>query len=134
MLQIIVVISNRLVNSPCAVVADATGYTANVERLMSELSKFLYLTSVDEMCKDAANNKDKGFMSEFAKKQKILEVNPRSPLIEGLLRRLEQLPTDDEGIDPETESELKEVASILIDSALVRSGFAVPDSNKCVSS
>ena len=73
-------------------------------------------------------------MSEFAKKQKILEVNPRSPLIEGLLRRLEQLPADEEEIDPETESELKEVASILIDSALVRSGFAVPDSNKCVSS
>jgi heat shock protein beta len=86
------------------------------------------------MRQDAANNKDKGFMSEFAKKQKILEVNPRSPLIEGLLRRVEQLQTEDDETDPEAESELKEVASILIDSALVRSGFSVPDSNKYVSS
>ncbi len=32
----IVVISNRLVTSPCAIVADQHGYTANVERMMSE--------------------------------------------------------------------------------------------------
>lgn len=31
-----VVISNRLVTSPCAIVADQHGYTANVERMMSE--------------------------------------------------------------------------------------------------
>lgn len=30
-----VVISNRLVTSPCAIVADQHGYTANVERMMS---------------------------------------------------------------------------------------------------
>jgi len=30
-----VVISNRLVLSPCAIVADFGGYTANVERLIS---------------------------------------------------------------------------------------------------
>jgi hypothetical protein len=30
-----VVISNRLVSSPCAIVADFGGYTANVERLIS---------------------------------------------------------------------------------------------------
>ena len=69
-------------------------------------------------------------MHEFAKKQKILEINPRSPLIEGLLRRVEQLPTADEGADLDAEEELREVASILIDGALVRSGFEVPDSDK----
>jgi heat shock protein 90kDa beta len=69
-------------------------------------------------------------MHEFAKKQKILEINPRSPLIEGLLRRVEQLPTADEGKDLDAEEELREVASILIDGALVRSGFEVPDSDK----
>lgn len=31
-----VVISNRLVSSPCAVVADSFGYTANVQKMMSE--------------------------------------------------------------------------------------------------
>jgi heat shock protein 90kDa beta len=30
-----VVISNRLVSSPCAVVADIHGYTANIERMIS---------------------------------------------------------------------------------------------------
>jgi heat shock protein beta len=68
-------------------------------------------------------------MHEFAKKQKLLEVNPRSPLIEGLLRRVEQLPSEEEGKDLDAEDELKEIASILIDGALVRSGFGVPDSN-----
>ena len=70
------------------------------------------------------------FMHEYAKKQKLLEINPRSPLIEGLLLRVEQLPTEGEERDDETEAELEEVATILIDSALVRSGFDVPDSNE----
>jgi heat shock protein beta len=107
-----VVISNRLVSSPCAIVADINGYTANVEKLMS-----------------TSNNQDKGFMHEFAKKQKLLEINPRSPLMEGLLRRVQQLPSEEEGKDLDAEDELKEVASILIDGALVRSGFDVSDSN-----
>ncbi|KAJ7744442.1 heat shock protein Hsp90 [Mycena maculata] len=111
-----VVVSNRLVTSPCAVVADSHGYTANVERMMS-----------------ASNTKgqqqQQSYMHEFAKKAKVLEINARSPLIEGLLRRVEQLPGEDEEPDVEAEQELDEVASILIDGALVRSGFEVPDSN-----
>ena len=69
-------------------------------------------------------------MWEFAKKQKVLEINPRSPLIEGLLKRIERLPAEDEERDPEAEEELKEVATVLVDGALVRSGFAVTDSNE----
>ena len=72
------------------------------------------------------------FVHNFAKKQKLLEVNPRSPLIEGLLRRVEQLPDEEEGRDLDSEEELKEVISILIDGALVRSGYEVADSNKYV--
>ena len=69
-------------------------------------------------------------MHEFALKAKNLEINPRSPLIEGLLRRVEQFAEEDDGKDLEAEEQLKEVASILIDGALVRSGFEVPDSNR----
>lgn len=69
-------------------------------------------------------------MHAFAKKQKILEINPRSPTIQGLLRRIEQLPSEEDGRDLDTEEEMKEVASVLIDGALVRSGFSVPDSNE----
>lgn len=68
--------------------------------------------------------------STATKRQKLLEVNPRSPLIEGLLRRVAQLPDEEEGRDLESEEELKEVVSILIDGALVRSGYEVSDSNK----
>jgi HSP90 family molecular chaperone len=72
-------------------------------------------------------------MADFARKQKVLEINPRSPLIEGLLRRIEQLPSEEEERDLEAEDELREVTSILIDGALVRSGFEVTDSNEWVS-
>jgi heat shock protein 90kDa beta len=68
-------------------------------------------------------------MAMFAKKQRVLEINPRSPLMEGLLRAVEELPNDVEGRDIEAENDLKEVAAILIDGALVRSGYEVPDSD-----
>lgn len=108
-----VVVSNRLVTSPCAIVAAPDGYTANVQKMMS------------------AKGNRAGILHEFALKAKNLEINPRSPLIQGLLRRVEQLTSDaDQEKDLEAEEELKEVASILIDGALVRSGFEVPDSNR----
>ena len=74
---------------------------------------------------------DHQHMCDFAKNwQQVLEINPRSPLIEGLLRRIEQLPAEEEERDIEAEDELREVATVLVDGALVRSGFAVTDSNE----
>ena len=52
--------------------------------------------------------------------------------MEGLLRRIEELPDEDEGRDLEAEEELKEVVAILIDGALVRSGYDVTNSNEYV--
>lgn len=70
-------------------------------------------------------------MHDFARKQRVLEVNPQSPLIEGLLKRIKALPSADdlEDADPEAEAEMEEVISILIDGALVRSGFEIANSN-----
>jgi heat shock protein beta len=77
---------------------------------------------------DAAHNQDKTSEAiEFLKKQRILEINPKSPLVEGLLARVKDLDREE---NAEAEKELKEVASILIDGALVRSGFQVQDSNE----
>ena len=61
----------------------------------------------------------------------VLEINPRSPLIEGLLKCVAQLPAgEDTERDLEAEEEpVREVTSVLIDGALVRSGFEVPDSH-----
>jgi heat shock protein beta len=109
-----VIVSNRLVTSPCAIVADSMGFTANVQKLMSATSR-------------GAQQNDA--MQDYMKKQKVLEINPRSPLIEGLLEHVEQLIADGDDKDLDSEAQLKEVASILIDGALVRSGFEVADSN-----
>lgn len=79
---------------------------------------------------DSNSSQKKGFIYEYTKKLKLLEINPRSPLMEGLLRRVAQLPTEEEDRDLDAEDELHEVASVLIDGALVRSGFEVPDSNE----
>ncbi|EFI27700.1 cation-transporting ATPase [Coprinopsis cinerea okayama7 len=107
-----VVLSNRLVTSPCAIVAENYGYTANVQKMMS-----------------SSNHKRGDILHEFAMKAKLLEINPHSPLVEGLLRRVNDLPTDEDERDEEAETELKEIASILIDGALVRSGFEVVNKN-----
>ena len=76
---------------------------------------------------DAGHNQEKSEAIEFLKKQRILEINPKSPLVEGLLTRVKELDGEE---NAEAEKELKEVASILIDGALVRSGFQVQDSNE----
>lgn len=112
-----VLLSNRLVASPCAIVADAFGYSANMERLMA--------------AQTGNKIKDGDFMHDWAKKQKFLEINPNSPLIEGMLKKVQVLNDVEEGEEKDTqlEEELREVTSILIDGALVRSGFTVPDSN-----
>lgn len=115
-----VVISTRLVTSACAIVADQFGYSANMERLMQAQNQ-------------GAPNKDgQMHMHEWARKQRQLEINPKSPLIEGLLRKVVKLNDVEEGEerDAELEAEVQEIAGILIDGALIRSGFDVGDSNE----
>lgn len=63
---------------------------------------------------------------------KNLEINPKSPLIEGLLEKVLDLNVGehDEGDDapdsPEA-AELRETVQVLVDTTLVRSGFSVAD-------
>jgi len=54
---------------------------------------------------------------EFARQQRVLEVNSQSRLIQGLLSRVQALVSPDD-LDLEVDAEL-EVTSILIDGALV---------------
>jgi heat shock protein beta len=54
---------------------------------------------------------------------KVLEINPKSPLIEGLLERVLDL---GEGGGAE-ERELSETVKVLFDTTMVRSGFTVTD-------
>lgn len=78
---------------------------------------------------DAQNSRQNTY--DWMRGKRLLEINPYSPLIEGMLRRVQQLPNVEAGEEPdvEAEAELKEVVAILVDGALVRSGFDVPDVN-----
>ncbi len=61
---------------------------------------------------------------------KVLEINPKSPLIEGLLERVLDLTEHGENEDSrpsEEEMELRETVRVLFDTTLVRSGFSVSD-------
>jgi heat shock protein beta len=98
----LVVISNRLVTSPCAIVVDSFGFSANMEKIL------------------ASQGKTNALQGDGTK-QKILEINPRSPVIEVLLKRIMALPEEESERDQAEEMELKEIASILIDGALIRS-------------
>ena len=91
---------------------------------MLKYDKLAYINS------SAGQRTNQGAMHEYAMKAKRLEINPRSPLIDGILRRVNRLPFEEEYRDFEAEEELKEVTSILIDGALVRSGFEVTDSHR----
>ncbi|KAG0149462.1 hypothetical protein CROQUDRAFT_653531 [Cronartium quercuum f. sp. fusiforme G11] len=103
-----VVISNRLTTSPCAVVADSYAWTGNMERLMA--------------AQGSRAGQDNNFMMEMMKKaKKVFEINPKHPLIAGLLSRVPS--------DQETDAELSRVLRTLWDTALVRSGFNVADTN-----
>lgn len=68
------------------------------------------------------------FYHATQKQKKIFEINPHHPLITGLLEKVDDLIEDDEV----AEAELSETVLVLYQTALVRSGFNVPDPNSYV--
>lgn len=103
-----VVISNRLTTSPCAVVADSYAWTGNMERLMAA---------------QGSRGNDNNFMMDMIKKaKKVFEINPKHPLIQGLLSKVPEA-------GEEADEELRYVVRTLWDTSLVRSGFNVVDNN-----
>lgn len=105
-----ITVSHRLTTSPCVVTAGTYGYSGNMERLL------------------AAQNAGQGsdnFMLEFAKMQKKnFEINPRHPLIERLLEKVEEA-----GDDEDAQEELNESVAVLWQTALLKSQYQVPDPN-----
>lgn len=97
-----VVITNRLVTSPCTIVVDSMGWSANMQRVMQQKAE----AEGDPMFEMLKNL------------PKTMEINPKAPLIRGLLARVQDSPDD---------PELLETARVLVDTTLVRSGFDVPD-------
>jgi len=97
-----VVISQRLVEDPCVVVAAEQGYSARMEGI-SRAQAY------------ASSDKQHPFMSS----KRVLEINPAHPVIRELLERVK------EGADDET----KELATVLYETALLNSGYSLHDTH-----
>ncbi|KAL0126233.1 hypothetical protein PUN28_004984 [Cardiocondyla obscurior] len=95
-----VVVSNRLVDSPCCIVTSQYGWTANMERIMK-----------------AQALRDTSTMGYMAAK-KHLEINPDHPIMENLKQKAE---TD------KHDKSVKDLVMLLFETALLSSGFALED-------
>ena len=92
--------SSRLSATPCVLVTSQFGYSANMERILRSQA-FADPTRATLM---------------HAKK--IMEINPRHPIIAELQKRVERNPEDEE---------VKDLGRILYDSSLLYSGFSLED-------
>ncbi|XP_020581987.1 LOW QUALITY PROTEIN: endoplasmin homolog [Phalaenopsis equestris] len=97
-------ISNRLDNTPCVVVTSKYGWSANMEKIMQA-------QTLSDSSKQA-----------YMRGKRVLEVNPRHPIIKELRERV-----------PEDES-LKQTARLIYQTALMESGFNLPDPKDFASS
>ncbi|GAA5912171.1 hypothetical protein JCM6882_003074 [Rhodosporidiobolus microsporus] len=106
-----VTLSNRLTTSPCLVTSGTYGYSGNMERLIA--------------AQNAGAGGGDNFMLQFAKSQKKnFELNPKHPLVERLLEKVEEADGDEDAA-----AELKETVDVLWQTALLKSAYQVPDPN-----
>ena len=96
-------ISDRLADSPAALVASSYGWSGNMERIMRAQAY--------------AKSKDPS-QDFYSTQKKTLELNPRHPLVKELRRRYDDVDAADQA---------KELAESLLDMATVRSGYFVKD-------
>ncbi|OWM74970.1 endoplasmin homolog [Punica granatum] len=93
-------VSNRLDNTPCVVVTSKYGWSANMERIMQS-------QTLSDSNKQA-----------YMRGKRVLEINPRHPIIKELRERVVK--------DPEDES-VKQTAQLMYQTALMESGFLLSD-------
>ncbi|KAM8921623.1 heat shock protein HSP 90-alpha [Pelodytes ibericus] len=95
-----VVVSNRLVTSPCCIVTSTYGWTANMERIMKAQA--------------LRDNSTMGYMAA----KKNLEINPDHPIIETLRQKADADKND---------KSVKDLVILLFETALLSSGFSLED-------
>merc|ERR1711915_1038844 len=93
-------ISNRLDNTPGVVVTSKYGWSANMERIMQS-----------QTLSDANRQ-------SYMRGKRVLEINPRHPIIKELRERVTQ--------NPEEEN-IKQTARLIYQTALMESGFILND-------
>merc|ERR1712020_723053 len=95
-----VVVSNRLVSSPCCIVTSQYGWTANMERIMK-----------------AQALRDTSTMGYMAAK-KHLEINPDHPIVETLRGKAD---------NDKNDKSVKDLVHLLFETSLLSSGFTLED-------
>jgi len=98
-------VSERLDQSPCALITSRFGWTANMARIIGSQTH----SKTQDMQRDY-----------YLNQKKALEINPRHPLIKELLRRVEDNPGD---------AVAKEMALMMYNTATLRSGYMLKDTN-----
>lgn len=95
-----VLVSNRLVSSPCCIVTSQYGWSANMERIMKA-----------QALRDSSSL---GYMAA----KKNLEINPDHPVIESLRQKVEADKND---------KSVKDLVNLLLETSLLCSGFNLED-------
>merc|ERR1712168_983052 len=96
-------VSERLTDSPCALITSKFGWTGNMQKIIQSQTH----SKTQDMQRDY-----------YLNQKKTLEINPRHPLIKELLRRVEDNPADPMA---------KDMAIMMYNTATLRSGFNLKD-------
>ena len=94
-----VVLSQRVVDSPCVLVTGEFGWSANMERIMKA-----------QALRDSN-------MTSYMMSKKTMEINPHHIIIKALKDRL----------DDENNSSLKDLVNLIFESSLIASGFNIEE-------